>query len=121
MPQMSIIVEYEINEGSMEDFSSLIRDHARRTLAEEPGCLRFEILQPVDDTGQPIVNRMMVSELYADETAARAHGNRPRLNSLRSALGHLVKSRKQVTARVENDDAEDSWLTTEEINASNDN
>ena len=66
---MSIIVEYETEDGRENEFASLIKDHARRTLFEEPGCLRFEVLKPVDSDGRPIPNLMMVSELYADQTA----------------------------------------------------
>ena len=69
MPQISIIVEYETHEGREEEFAALIKDHARRTLFEEEGCLRFEVLKPIDAEGAPIPNRMMVNELYADRTA----------------------------------------------------
>ena len=63
MPQISIIVDYETHEGREQEFAALIKDHARRTLFEEDGCLRFEVLKPVDADGAPIPNRMMVSEL----------------------------------------------------------
>ena len=68
---MSIIVEYETHDGREEEFAGLIKDHARRTLFEEDGCLRFEVLKPVDENGDPIPNRLMVSELYADRPPSR--------------------------------------------------
>ena len=49
------------------------------TREEEPGCLRFEVLKPVDPDGAPIPNRLMVSELYADEAAVAAHERNPRM------------------------------------------
>ena len=117
---MSIIVEYETEDGRENEFASLIRDHARRTLFEEPGCLRFEVLKPVDSDGRPIPNLMMVSELYADQTAVDMHGDNPRLATVRSALGPLVKSRRLILSEVLSDQIDTEGLTPDQLNASND-
>ena len=117
---MSIIVEYETEDGRENEFASLIKDHARRTLFEEPGCLRFEVLKPVDSDGRPIPNRLMVSELYADQTAVDMHGDNPRLATVRSALGPLVKSRRLILSEVLSDQVDTEGLTPDQLNASND-
>jgi autoinducer 2-degrading protein len=119
VPQIAIIVEYETHEGREEEFAALIKDHARRTLFEEEGCLRFEVLKPIDVDGAPIPNRMMVSELYADQTAVDLHGSNPRLAIVRAAFGPLLKSRKLTLAEVV-DDPDEEGLTPDELNASND-
>lgn len=119
MPQMSIIVEYEIEDGREDEFASLIKDHARRTLFEEDGCLRFEVLKPVDENGEPVANRLMVSELYADRTAVDLHNNNPRLATVRAAFGPLLKSRKLTLAELV-DEPDDEGMTPAELNASND-
>jgi quinol monooxygenase YgiN len=119
VPQISIIVEYEVHEGREEEFKSLIRDHARRTLFEEEGCLRFEVLKPIDADGSPIPNRMMVSELFADQTAVDLHGSNPRLAIVRAALMPLLQSRKVTLAEVL-DEPDEEGLTPDELNASND-
>jgi autoinducer 2-degrading protein len=120
VPQMSIIVEYEIREGQEEELTALLKDHARRTLFEEPGCLRFDVLKPVDDGGDPIADRIMVSELYVDEVAVAAHGDNPRLASLRAVIAPLIRSRRVVKANVISEPAEEAGMTPEELNASND-
>ena len=120
MPKISIIVEYETHEGREEEFAALIKDHARRTLFEEEGCLRFEVLKPVDADGAPIPNRMMVSELYADQTAVDLHGNNPRLAIVRAALAPLLKSRRLTLAQIVDEAADEEGLAPEELNASND-
>jgi quinol monooxygenase YgiN len=117
--QICIIVEYETHDGREEEFASLIKDHARRTLFEEDGCLRFEVLKPVDADGTPIPNRMMVNELYADQTAVDLHGNNPRLAIVRAAFGPLLKSRKLTLAQIV-DDPDEEGLAPDELNASND-
>ena len=119
MPQISIIVDYETHEGREQEFAALIKDHARRTLFEEDGCLRFEVLKPVDSDGAPIPNRMMVSELYADQTAVDLHGSNPRLATVRAAFAPLLKSRRLTLARVV-DELDEQGMTPDQLNASND-
>jgi autoinducer 2-degrading protein len=99
VPRISIIVEYETQEGREQEFASLIKDHARRTLFEEEGCLRFEVLKPVDAGGRPIPDRMMVSELYADQTAVDAHGQNPRLASRAWAAAQVAPAHNFRTGR----------------------
>jgi quinol monooxygenase YgiN len=120
VPQISIVVEYEIQEGREQDFTALIKDHARRTLFEEEGCLRFEVLKPVDDDGEPLANRMMVNELYADQTAAAVHFSSPRLSALRASTSAMLVSRRLMKSHVLDDRADENGLAPEELNASND-
>ena len=64
---------------------------------------------------------MMVSELYADQTAFdAARRTIPRLAGLRTALGPLLKSRKLTIAEVVDGQAQETGLTPDELNASND-
>ena len=119
MPQISIIVEYETHEGREPEFTALVRDHARRTLFEEEGCLRFEVLKPVDADGAPIPNRLMVSELYADQAAVDLHGSNPRLEAVRAAFGPLLKFRRLTLTQVV-DEMDEEGMTPDQLNASND-
>lgn len=120
MPQISIIVEYETQDGREEEFLALIKDHARRTLFEESGCLRFEVLKPLAENADPLPNKVMVSELYADHTAVIAHNDSARLATVRSALGPLVKSRRLILSEVLSDQVDMEGLTPDQLNASND-
>jgi (4S)-4-hydroxy-5-phosphonooxypentane-2,3-dione isomerase len=47
MPKIAIAVEFKIKEGQHAAFDAIIREHARLTLQEEPGCERFDVLQPL--------------------------------------------------------------------------
>jgi autoinducer 2-degrading protein len=118
--QISIIVEFETQEGHEEEFTSLMRDHARRTLAEEPGCLRFEVLKVVDADGAPTPGLVMVSELYADKAALALHRNNPRMGGLRNAYTPMIKTRRLIIAEVLSDVGEEKGLTPAQLNASND-
>jgi (4S)-4-hydroxy-5-phosphonooxypentane-2,3-dione isomerase len=120
MTQLTIIVEFETLDGSEEAFTALMRDHACRTLGEEPGCLRFEVIKPVERDGTPILNKVMVNELYADEAALAAHEANPRMPVLRAATGPLLKSRRLIMARALDELPEETGLTPDQLNASND-
>jgi autoinducer 2-degrading protein len=118
--EYGIIVEYEIEEGRMDAFRALIVEHARRTLEEEPGCLRFGVLEPVQPDGDVIPNRIMVSELYASKLAVEQHGQNPRLERVRAAFAPLVKSRRLVMARLVQDRPAEEGIRPENLSAAND-
>ncbi|MFN3548584.1 MAG: putative quinol monooxygenase [Mesorhizobium sp.] len=120
MGEQAVIVEFEIEEGSAEAFRALITEHARRTLEEEQGCLRFEILEPVERGGEAIPNRMMVYEIYASPLALTQHEQNPRLERVRSAMAPLVKSRRFVLARVLDQKPAEEGIRPENLSAAND-
>ena len=120
MPELTIIVEFETLDGSEDDFTAIIRDHARRTLQEEPGCLRFEVIKPIERDGTPIPNRVMVNELYADEAALVAHERNPRMSRVRASTGPLLKSRRLILSKALGGPEAETGLMPDELNASND-
>lgn len=120
MTELTIIVEFETHKGSEEEFIAIIKDHARRTLQEEPGCLRFDVIKPIERDGTPIPNKVMVNELYADEAAVTVHENNPRMSALRETLKPLLASRRLVMSKSLVEKHEEVGLTPDQLNASND-
>ncbi len=120
MEEFSIIVEYETEDGREDEFLQVVTDHARRTLEEESGCLRFEVLKPVERGGAPIPNRIIVSEYYASYGAVEEHENNPRLERVRSALAPLVKSRRLVLSKALQQRPAEEGIRPENLNAAND-
>lgn len=119
MTALTIIVEFETHEGREEEFTAIIREHARKTLEEEPGCLRFEVIKPITRDGTPIANKVVVNELYANEAAVTAHENNPRLVKVRAANAPLLKSSRLILAKSLNAKGAEG-LSPQELNASND-
>lgn len=102
MPRIAIIVDYEIVDGKEAELTALIREHARLTLAEEPGCLRFEVVKPIERGGDaPIANRLMLTELYESEAAVAIHEKNPRMPGLRAATDPLLISGRITFATVD--------------------
>ncbi|MEJ1934616.1 antibiotic biosynthesis monooxygenase [Nostoc sp. NIES-2111] len=97
---MTIIVEFETRDGCEAEFTRLISEHARLTLAEEPGCLRFDVIKPVHDDGSPVPGKLLVDELYADEEAVSMHRRNPRMPGLARLLEPLLASQRMILAHV---------------------
>ena len=60
-------VHVHVKPENREAFIAAILDNARNTI-QEPGALRFDVLQQADDQ-----NRFLLYEVYRDETAIKAH------------------------------------------------
>jgi quinol monooxygenase YgiN len=100
LPKIAIIVEFDILEGREEEFTRLISEHARLTLEEEEGCLRFEVIKPIERNGTPIPNKLIVNELYQAEPAVTRHEQNPRMPGLGAATGKLLAGRRLILAEV---------------------
>ena len=59
-----IIAPIQIKEGHREAFIESMLDDARGSVENEPGCLRFDVIQ---DGADP--NRIWLYEVYVDEAA----------------------------------------------------
>ena len=92
MAKVALIVEFTLKPGAHAAFDAIIRDHAAGTLADEPGCERFDVLQPRGKEG-PDLTRVMLYEVYADDAAFQAHTKNPRLARTRAAYEPLIEGR----------------------------
>jgi len=100
MSQVSIIVEFHLKPGQQEAFEELIRAHAKASLEQEPGCLRFDVLRPFEKDGTPINDCIWLAELYEDKDAVAAHESSQRLQILGEKAAPLVVSRRLVYGAV---------------------
>jgi quinol monooxygenase YgiN len=91
MPRIAIAVTFTIKPGSWAAFNAHMRQHAANTLAEEPGCERFDVLQPLNEDGTQDQTRLMLVEVYRDMDAVTAHRANPRMASVAAgSRGHLA-------------------------------
>jgi quinol monooxygenase YgiN len=120
MTAVTVIVEFETVKGAGAEFTRIMLDHAQRTLHEEPGCLRFEVIRPIDGSGRPKPNSLIVDELYADAAALAAHRANPRMTSLGATIRPLLKSRRTIEAVAVAEPHVEEGKRPEELNAAND-
>jgi quinol monooxygenase YgiN len=62
---------------------------AKRCLANEPGCLQFDVVQ---DPNSP--TRFVMLEVYKDAAAFKAHQDSQHFKDFRPVVGELVADRK---------------------------
>lgn len=76
-----IIAPIQIKDGHKDAFIEAMLDDAKGSVNDEPGCLRFDVIQDSDDP-----NRIWLYEVYVDEAAFEAHRQAP----------HFIKWRNTV-------------------------
>ncbi|MFI4988860.1 MAG: putative quinol monooxygenase [Alphaproteobacteria bacterium] len=84
-----ITVDFEIDAEAHQRFLTLVRENARRSVADEPGCRRFDVALPRDGS-----SRVFLYEIYDDEAAFHAHMATPHFKSFATATKDMVKGRK---------------------------
>ena len=68
----ALIVTIQIQPEHREEFLASMLDDARGSVNDEPGCLRFDVLQDPNDP-----NKLYLYEVYRDRAAFDAHLQAP--------------------------------------------
>ena len=90
------IVEVTLKDGVEGEFLELIRDDALHSEADEPGCLRFDVLQDAEDP-----KKYYFYEVYADVEAHASHMQQPHLKRIDAKIPELFADAKvHVTRNV---------------------
>lgn len=82
-----ITVEFRLLPGCLGDFLKLVRENSRRSLAEELGCRRFDVLSA--DHGV----RVLLYEIYDDECAFDVHCQTPHFLDFDKASRNLYEAK----------------------------
>lgn len=88
MPKTAVLVAFEVKPGRIDQFLEIIRAHAAGTLHDEPGCERFDVMTPKDDS-----NAVRLHEVYADDKAYAEHARSQRLADVRERYKDLIVGR----------------------------
>ena len=82
----TVIVNLQVRSECREEFLTGIRINALASLRDEPGCLRFDVHEKVNDP-----NKFVLDELYADEAAFyEAHRSTPHYEQWREVSARCV-------------------------------
>jgi autoinducer 2-degrading protein len=73
---------------AIDEFKALIQANHEGSLAE-PGCLRFDVVQSVDDVGE-----FLLWEVYVDEAAAAFHKTTPHYLAFRERMPALASKER---------------------------
>jgi quinol monooxygenase YgiN len=92
MSHYVILVDFHLKPGSRPQFRRAIDANARASCDTEPGCRRFDVLEPA---GEP--DRILLYEIYDSRQAFDEHLKTPHLATFEAASAGLVRH-KTVTA-----------------------
>lgn len=67
-----LMVALQIKSEHRAEYIEAIRENAAASVRDEPGCLRFEVIQDLEDP-----NQMYLYEVYKDQPALEAHRTMP--------------------------------------------
>jgi autoinducer 2-degrading protein len=85
MPMFALIVPLKVKPEMREKFLAAAQEDSICSVRDEPGCLRFDVLQ---DNSDP--NRFFFYEVYADEKAVEAHRAAPHYARWRAAAAEVL-------------------------------
>jgi quinol monooxygenase YgiN len=87
---MRAIVAYlTAKPGKEAEFKEKMTAQAKRCLANEPGCLQFDVTQDPKDAA-----RFVMLEVYTDADAIKAHQESQHFKDFRPVISELVADRK---------------------------
>ncbi len=89
MSGVALVVVYDVAEGCKDDLIAGVKRHAEGTLADEEGCVRFDVLVPRDGAVE-----VMLYELYRDQAALDEHRASDRLAKWREASAEWLNGRQ---------------------------
>ena len=99
-----LMVKIQVQPDQREEFIEAMLEDARGSVRDEPGCLRFDVLQDESDA-----NRLYLYEVYRDRAAFESHQQAPHLLRWRERVKdwYAAPSEVQCAANLFPDD--DSW------------
>jgi autoinducer 2-degrading protein len=98
MPPYVITVDFYLHAGTLEPFLKLIKENADKSLTEEPGCNRFDVLI---EKGAP--DHIVLYEIYRDRAAFEVHLKSRHFAEFSAASQRYVKEKKLVEYEYTND------------------
>ena len=79
-------VHVHVKDGSLDAFTAATLDNARHSV-EEPGVIRFDVVQQQDDP-----TRFVLVEIYRDADAPAAHKSTPHYATWRDTVEPMMAS-----------------------------
>ena len=87
---MRVIIAYLTTKpGKEAEFGEQMTAQAKRCLANEPGCLQFDVVQDPKNT-----QRFVMLEVYRDEAAIKAHQESQHYKDFRPVVADLLAERR---------------------------
>lgn len=86
-----VIAEFRIRPERLAEFLEAARDDAQHSLADEPGCRQFDVVQPEGED-----DAVVFYEVYDSREAFDAHLQTPHLKRFQTAFPPLILEERPV-------------------------
>jgi (4S)-4-hydroxy-5-phosphonooxypentane-2,3-dione isomerase len=87
MSRFALVVSFTPKPGTRDAFLRLVRENARASVRDEPGCYRFDVLTSDD------ADHVLLYEIYADARAFDDHIATPHFKRFDDASRDLVAAK----------------------------
>lgn len=87
-PVYVVIVRFTMSEADQPAFLDLVTENAARSLADEPGCRRFDVCVSPDRPGE-----VLLYEIYDDAAAFETHKSMSHYHGFSAAAEPLIASK----------------------------
>ena len=91
----SLVVTLRVSPAQLSRFLSAISANAQASVRDEPGCLRFDVCQDLDDS-----HRFVLYEIYRDQEAFDAHRQAPHFAVWRAEAAECLVPGSQENTRT---------------------
>jgi quinol monooxygenase YgiN len=98
MDRFLITVDFDLLPGALDPFIALIKENARKSLAEEPGCHRFDVL-----VQRGVPDHILLYEIYKNRAAFEVHLKSRHFAEFNTASAPYVKEKKVIEYEYVND------------------
>jgi quinol monooxygenase YgiN len=97
MSKIALVVRFKAAEGHKQELIEGLKGHAKRSLDNEEGCIRFDVLVPRSGDAD-----VMLYELYADQAAFDLHSASEHIKLWRKLSEGMVAERHIAITEVQN-------------------
>lgn len=101
MARYLITVDFFLHPGALDPFLALIRENARKSLSDEPGCHRFDVL-----VQQGVPEHILLYEIYEDRAAFDFHAKSKHFTHFNAASAPYVRDKKVIEYEYANDNGD---------------
>ncbi|MCH2075518.1 MAG: antibiotic biosynthesis monooxygenase [Rhodobacteraceae bacterium] len=84
----AVVVTFQVKAGHMAEFARLMETNAATSLAQEPGCQRFDVCS---DPSRP--DEIFLYELYDDRAAFDGHLQSPHFKTFDAAVADMLAAK----------------------------
>jgi len=97
MSKIALVVRFKAAAGRKQELIEGLKGHAQRSLDNEEGCIRFDVLVPRGGEAD-----VMLYELYESQAAFDLHSSSDHIKMWREMSADLVAERNITIAEVQN-------------------